>query len=348
MAEARAPSAGAAHERPFRGDPVRGELTDDDFLVRRLVDAASATSRFRVVEAEVRRLERTVLICRDDALPVLRREASIRWRLRILPEEAAPCEWTACEMPDVPEAWAIMAAESVLDRGESVGRAIRPKWVWLAPAAAAVWLHEVIGHTMEADYPATRAAVGAATGLEVWTVPLHAGATDDEGHPERRFRLAESSEGARLSDAYHANRHGLPLTGNGRRQDFRFPVLPRIGALRAERAVGPLPADLVGGSPMLRVESILSGRVDPTTHRFVLDVGRAEFIDGTERTVPATGLRLVGEVAAALAGVRAVGREKAPDDPAEWPRRLCVKHGQVVETANFSPTLLLEGLDVGE
>lgn len=347
VAEGRAPSAGSASERPFHGEPVHDELTDDDYLVRRFVDAASAASRFKVVEAEVRRLERTVLICRDDGSPVLRREQGVRWRLRILPDGSGPFEWTACETPDVPEAWAITAVESVLNRGPQDDRMHMPKWVWLAPAAAAVWLHEVIGHTMEADYPLAPTTDGNLAGLEVWTVPFRAGATDDEGYPERRFRLIGAGSGTtRLSDAYHAAQSGLPLTGNGRRQDFRYPVLPRIGALRADRTSGPLPSDLLEGRPFLRVESILSGQVDPITHRFALDVGRAEILDGAERTVPTAGIRLVGDVATALAGIRAVGRESAPDDPAAWPRRLCLKQGQVVETANFSPTLLLEGLDV--
>ena len=349
VVQGQAPSAGSASERPFRGEPVHEELTDDDLLVRRLVDAASAASRFKVVEAEVRRLERAVLVCRDDGSPVLRREQGARWRLRILPDGAGPFEWTACEMPDVPEAWAITAVESVLDRGRKFDRSDLPKWVWLAPAAAAVWLHEVIGHTMEADYPVAPAADGRVAALEVWTVPFRAGATDDEGHPERRIRLVGAGSGSmRLNDAFHASQSGLPLTGNGRRQDFRYPVLPRIGALRAERISGPFPSDLMEEGPVMRVDSIIAGRVDPTTHRFALEVGRAEILDGAERTVPTTGIRLVGDVATALAGIRAVGRESAPDDPAAWPRRLCLKQGQVVETANFSPTLLLEGLEVVE
>ncbi len=343
--------AGGASDAPFPGEAFHGDLADDDHAVRRLVDAASAAGRFRAVEAEVRRFHRDVLVCRSGSDTVTRREEGVRWRLRIVPDAPGVFhEWTEAVLPDVPEAWAIAAAESVLEHETGILPSRYPVLVWMAPPAASVWLHEAVGHTAEADFGALPSGHGGSgCPLATWSVPLFPGSTDDEGSPERRVLLLGpgSDRGERLRDARHAGMAGLPSSGHGRRQDYRHAVLPRIGAIVAERVEGaPLLAP--DAHPrVLHVRSILSGHVDPRSRRISLDLGRAELRNGRERTNLPAGLRLVGDLSSVLRGVEAVGEERAAESPSAWYRRMCVKRGQVVETANFCPSLLVSGLEIG-
>lgn len=342
---------GGASDAPFPGEAFHGDLADDDHAVRRLVDAASAAGRFRAVEAEVRRFHRDVLVCRSGSDTVTRREEGVRWRLRIVPDAPGVYhEWTEAVLPEVPEAWAIAAAESVLEHETGVLPGGYPVLVLMAPPAASVWLHEAVGHTSEADFGAVPTGPGrSGCALATWSVPLFPGSTDDEGFPERRIVLLGpgNERGERLRDARHAGMAGVPSTGHGRRQDYRHAVLPRIGAIVAERADGvPSPTPDAYHS-VLHVRSILAGHVDPRSHRISLDLGRAELRSGRDRTNLPAGLRLVGDLSSVLRGVEAVGEERASESPSAWYRRLCVKRGQVVETANFCPSLLVSGLEIG-
>jgi TldD protein len=106
------------------------------------------------------------------------------------------------------------------------------------PAAASVLVHELIGHSLEADTAhrgsalwRARAAFQAGLPIEVWDGPptgTELAGTDDEGSPIRRATLIEDGRVVGLVTDRRTATSPAELTGHGRRERFSAPVLPRV------------------------------------------------------------------------------------------------------------------------
>lgn len=110
----------------------------------------------------------------------------------------------------------------------------------LGPGLGGLWVHELVGHALEADrVQAGRSWLAAAKSpvsskkLTVIDDPRRGRASwrfDDEGSPSRATPLLR---GGRVQGLLHdrrtAQKVGRPPTGHGRRSSFRDPVLPRMG-----------------------------------------------------------------------------------------------------------------------
>ena len=105
-----------------------------------------------------------------------------------------------------------------------------------------ILLHEAIGHGLEADFNrkktsafsqliGQRVASEECTIVDDGTLPFRRGSLniDDEGTPTTRTVLIEGGIlCGYITDRLNARLMGIPLTGNGRREDFRSLVLPRM------------------------------------------------------------------------------------------------------------------------
>jgi TldD protein len=215
------------------------------------------------------------------------------------------------------------------------------------------WLHEAVGHRLEADALAGARPVRPGTRLARPDVHLsddpwrpEGRATmqwDDEAHPTAPVRLVEAGVvTALLTDRAHTMRYGLPGTGHARRQDYRQAPLPRMTNLILEPGTAT-PADLLADvSDGLYVTMPGSGRVEPEHDRFVLEVVEGWRIVQGRLTVPVNDVVLEGTLSTALDALVGVGN----DPRLETARGVCRKAGQSVPVSVEMPTVLLSALQV--
>lgn len=224
----------------------------------------------------------------------------------------------------------------------------------LAPAAAAVALHEAVAHALEADLLARSGRPDAGIGVEVAPAALSvlddpaaapAGverATDDEGVPViRRWLLREGRVEQPIADAIAARRWPRLLPGAGFRAGRHGRPRPRtchLELLAGAASADDLATAAAGG---LWITEIASGALDPASGRFALDVPWARRL-GADGAVELVGrFRVAGRVADLLAGIVAIGA-RAEVAGAGW----CAKGGERRAVWASAPALVVSGLEV--
>lgn len=226
--------------------------------------------------------------------------------------------------------------------------------VVLAPAAAAVLLHEVVAHALEADNLALTGSPAAAIGVELASPlldllddPANAPAgvrrqTDDEGVPvRRRWLLRAGRVEEPLADRFWADRTGALQPGAARRGSRHQAPTPRSTHL--ELLPGRTPAaDLLsqahGG---LFVEEFSRGRLDPLSGTFAVEASCARRIGAGGLGDRVGRLRLSGRMAELLRAVTAVGDESHAGG-AGW----CAKDAQRLPVWATACAVRLEGVEV--
>jgi predicted Zn-dependent protease len=226
--------------------------------------------------------------------------------------------------------------------------------VVLAPAAAAVFLHEAVAHALEADVLAAggdpRAAIGVKLGgplLDVLDDPSSAPApvrrtSDDEGRAVyRRWLLRGGEVQEPLADAQWAAACEALSPGAGRRSGRHALPGPRsahLELLAGDSSEASLHAAAEGG---LLLPAAGHGSLDPRTGSFRLAFPFAYRLRGGEAAEPVGPCRLTGTVADLLAAVAAVGDRIRPAG-AGW----CAKGGQKLPVWATAPSLLLDDVEV--
>jgi TldD protein len=165
---------------------------------------------------------------------------------------------------------------------------------------------------------------------------------DDEGTPCSRTAVIEQGVlTGYLSDRLRAQALGLPLTGNGRRQDYRSLPYPRMtntyfgpGELSPEQII----ADTASG---LYAKSLSGGEVNPATGDFVFAVAEGYLIEKGRVTTPVRGATLIGNGLEVLLGIDAIA------DDLEIKAGMCGKEGQSVPVGSGQPTLRVREMTVG-
>lgn len=220
----------------------------------------------------------------------------------------------------------------------------------LGPAAAAVLVHEAIGHALEADLmPAdgrlARGTVLAPPNLSVLDDPQSAPAplrrqADDEGTPVlRRFLLREGVVDQPLADRRRAARASDLLPGAGWRGSRHFPPLPRLRHLEV-LAGETSEADLVSGPDVVYAPLADRGLLDSAQGTFELGLPLAWQLRDGSRTGLCGPLRLRAPLASLLDRLEAIGSER------ETTGGYCAKAGQRLATWATVPALRLAGVDL--
>ncbi len=224
----------------------------------------------------------------------------------------------------------------------------------LAPAAAAVLLHEAVAHALETDLLALsgnpESAVGVTLGsaeLNVLDDPGNAPGktrrrTDDEGSPVcRRWLLRGGVVEQPLADSLAARSSTVLAPGAARRGSRHLPPGPRSTHLEL-LAGGATEEDLLAGAEGgLFVPEASRGKLDPLSGRFTLWIPHARRVRGGVVADAVGPFRLRGSVADLLSAVRGVGRLSAAAG-AGW----CAKGGQTLPVWATTPSLWLEGAEV--
>jgi TldD protein len=220
-----------------------------------------------------------------------------------------------------------------------------------------ILLHEAVGHGLEGDFNRKRTSAFAglmgrqvaAPGVTVvddGTIPDRRGSitVDDEGTPSGRNVLIEDGVLVGfMQDRQNARLMGVEATGNGRRQSYAHPPMPRMTntiMLGGEAD----PADVVAGvEDGIHAVAFGGGQVDITNGKFVFSCTEAYRVKNGRVLHPVKGATLIGDGATALKNVRMIGKDMALDPG----MGMCGKAGQWVPVGVGQPTLLIGGLTVG-
>jgi TldD protein len=218
-----------------------------------------------------------------------------------------------------------------------------------------VLLHEACGHGLESDHVHKGASVYAdkigqvvAAGVvSASDNPTRHGLWgsyeyDDEGTPSQATLIID--KGVLLSylyDRHDAMKDGVPSTGNGRRQSFRYVPIPRMSNTYIEPGDSE-PADIIGSTASgLYAAKMGGGQVDPTTGDYVFAVSEGYLIENGEIGPAVRGAVLIGNGPRTLEIIDAVGNNLSFEEGT------CGKEGQGVPVTTGGPTFRIAELTVG-
>jgi len=229
--------------------------------------------------------------------------------------------------------------------------------VVLGPGWPGILLHEAIGHGLEGDFnrKGTSAFAGRlgqkvaselVTVVDDGTIPNRRGSlnVDDEGTPTGRTVLIEKGIlTGYLQDRLNARLMGMKPTGNGRRESYAHPPLPRMTntfMLAGEEDPEDILRSVTRG---LYAVTFGGGQVDITSGKFVFSASEAYLIEDGRVGAPVKGATLIGSGPEALTRVSRVGRDLKLDEGVGT----CGKDGQSVPVGVGLPTIRIDEMTVG-
>ncbi|MDJ0685193.1 MAG: metalloprotease TldD [Alphaproteobacteria bacterium] len=259
-----------------------------------------------------------------------------------------------------PEAWKAQVDEALrqaLVNLDSVPAPAGEMTVVLGPGWPGILLHEAIGHGLEGDFNrkktsafaglmGERVASPGVTVVDDGTIADRRGSLsiDDEGTPSGHTVLIEDGIlTGYMQDRMNARLMGAAPTGNGRRQSFAHPPMPRMTntyMLNGDKDPGEILASVENG---LYAVNFGGGQVDITNGKFVFSCTEAYRIEGGKLGAPVKGATLIGNGPDSLTRVSMVGNDMELDPGVGT----CGKAGQGVPVGVGQPTMRLDGLTVG-
>ena len=227
----------------------------------------------------------------------------------------------------------------------------------MKPAQPGILLHEAIGHGLEGDFNRKGTSVFseklgkrvAAKGITV---------VDDGSIAERRGSLSVDDEGTRsqrtvliedgiltgyLLDRQNARLMGMDPTGNGRRESYAHPVLPRMTntfMLAGSDAPDDILSSLERG---IYAVNFGGGQVDITSGKYVFTTSEAYYVENGKIQYPVKGATLIGSGHEVLQKVSMIGNDLQLDPGVGT----CGKGGQSVPVGVGLPTIRIDDLIVG-
>jgi TldD protein len=229
--------------------------------------------------------------------------------------------------------------------------------VVLAPGDSGVWLHEAVGHGLEGDFNwkrlsafsgrvGERVATPVCTVIDDGTQPGRYGSIniDDEGVPSAENVLIENGVlRGYLHDWISARQFGVPPTGSGRRENFRYVPMPRMTTTFLQ--VGETPPEEIVGSVKRGVYCVnfYGGQVDIANGDYVFSTQEAYLIEDGRITAPLRTTNLIGNGPDSMTRVTMVGNDLEIDVMGG----MCGKRDQSVPVNLGVPTLLVDGITVG-
>lgn len=227
--------------------------------------------------------------------------------------------------------------------------------VVLSSEAGGTMIHEAVGHGLEADL--------ACNGLSVYqnklgqsvanklisvvddgTMPSRRGsyAVDDEGTPSKKNVLIENGVlKSYMVDTLSNIKFGLPLTGNGRRESYRYKPIVRMTNTYIVPGKDDPESILKQTKHGLYVKSMGGGQVNTVTGDFVFAVTEGYLIHNGEIGPAVKGATLTGNGPEVLNQVDKVGSDLG------FAIGTCGKDGQGAPVTDAQPTLRIPNLIVG-
>ena len=252
-----------------------------------------------------------------------------------------------------------MAEESV--KGiDARFEATRPKGgkmnVVMGAGASGILLHEAMGHAFEADFNRKGQSIfsdrmgrricpeGVSVvddGTLLWN--RGSGNYDDEGVAgEKTYMVKDGILTSYLHDRISAAWYGLPSTGNGRRENFRYNPIPRMRATYMENGTADPEGIVASVKHGIYVDEFSNGQVKIGEGDFTFFVKSGYLIENGRLTAPVKDINIIGNGPQALADIVAVGNDLKIDN-GTW---TCGKE-QSVPVSCGMPTVLIDNLTVG-
>ena len=220
-----------------------------------------------------------------------------------------------------------------------------------------ILLHEAVGHGLEGDFIrkkistfhsslGERVAARGVTVVDDATLPNRRGSlsVDDEGTPGQNTVLIEDGvlKGF-MRDRLNARLDGAAATGNGRRESYAHPIMPRMTNTYMLGG-GCHPQEILGSIKRgVYAVNFGGGQVDITSGKFVFSSSEAYLIENGKKTAPLKNATLIGDGATALTRIKMVGNDMQLDNGIGT----CGKEGQMVPVGVGQPSLLIDNLTVG-
>ncbi len=231
-----------------------------------------------------------------------------------------------------------------------------PMELILSHAESGVLLHETVGHPLEADFirkgtsaytnrVGHKVASHLVTVIDNGTIANDRGSInfDDEGTLSSSTVLIENGIlRGYMHDRISATLFGVPPTGNGRRETYKFPPAPRMTVTYLANGASDPEEILQSTRRGIYCKSFRGGEVDISNGDFVFVPIEAYLVENGRITAPVKNLTIIGNGPDVLSKVTMVGSDLAISD-GRW---TCGK-GQHVPVGVGLPTIKISEITVG-
>src|ERR687892_125109 len=276
---------------------------------------------------------------------------------------AVPGRGRAHDLYTLAEAPIVTALERKLELLRKIDAAARAADPRIAQVIATLSSEEIVmliatasGWTVGDVRPLTRLNVTAIAGrlgqqvaselvtvVDDGTIPNRRGSlnVDDEGTPTGRTVLIENGIlTGYMQDRLNARLMKMTPTGNGRRESYAHPPMPRMTNTFMLAGQDDPEEILRSVSNGLYAVTFGGGQVDITSGKFVFSASEAYLIENGRVTAPVKGATLIGNGPDALVRVSRVGHDLALDEGVGT----CGKDGQSVPVGVGLPTIRIDGM----
>ena len=166
---------------------------------------------------------------------------------------------------------------------------------------------------------------------------------DDEGVPgQKTYMVKNGVLESYLHDRISARWYGVPPTGNGRRESFRFNPIPRMRATYMESGSASKDELIASVYKGIFVDEFSNGQVKIGEGDFTFYVKSGFLIEKGRLTAPVKDINIIGNGPRTLADIAGVGNDLLIDN-GTW---TCGKDQSVAVSCGI-PTVLVRELVVG-
>lgn len=240
-------------------------------------------------------------------------------------------------------------------------KAVKPKGgempVVMGAGGSGILLHEAIGHAFEADFNRKNISIFSdqlnkkicneqINVIDDGTIPFNRGSVnmDDDGNDGlKTYIVKEGVLTSFLHDRVSAKHYGIPSTGNGRRESFRYVSIPRMratymdpGNMKEEDIISTVKNGIF-------VDQFTNGQVQIGAGDFTFFVKSGYLIENGKLTQPIKDINIIGNGPKALADITMVANNDKIDN-GTWS---CGKGGQTCPVTCGMPSALVSKLTVG-
>jgi len=243
--------------------------------------------------------------------------------------------------------------------GELLDAKFSPQGVYpvvISPLAGGTFIHEVIGHSLEADAvrkgisPVYSGKLGRKVASEKVTIiddPAIKGKFgsfeyDDEGTPAQKVVLIENGIlKDYLYDRKEAFFNNRKSNGHGRRQAYNFTPIPRMGITFLDKGESTAEEIFKKVKKGIFVKKMGGGQVNPANGEFVFEVQEGYLIENGKIGHLLKKATLLGNGPEILKKINHIGGEVG------WADGVCGKSGQGVPVSDGMPLTLIPEIVIG-